>query len=172
MMAGVAPLTSPPIFLESFDPKALDGAELVFFKLHGLEGQPYWYGDGGATACSADQLALARLAGALVFAANCWGGHDSPMVQALMSAGAACVVTGEGLNYAGITRLDGADTIGYVWRRLIQRGYPAGNALFLAKLAAKAKRPRLAADIDSFYLVGDRGARLRSLSKEALWKRW
>lgn len=161
MTAGVQPLTSPPITLGTFDPHVLDGADLVFFKLHGLAGQPYWYGDRGITACSAEQLARADLAGALVFAANCWGGPSSPMVQALLAAGATCVVTGEGVNYAGVTRLDGADVIGYVWRRFLQRGFPARQALGLGKLMAKVRRPRLAADIDSFSLVGQGHAWLK-----------
>ncbi len=160
-MAGIEPQTSPPIFMPGFDPHAMDSHALLFFKLHGLAGQPYWYGDGGATACSAAQIRQARLDGALVFAANCWGGAQSPMVQALLAAGAACVVTGEGVNYAGVRRIDGADVIGWVWRQLIERGFSAGGALEFGKLGAGLKRPALLADIASFSLVGRGDARLR-----------
>lgn len=160
-VAGVVPLTSPPVSLADFDPHHLEGHALLFFKLHGQLGDSFWYGDGAVAACSAEQLGQARLSGALVFAANCWGGPASPMVQALLAAGAASVVTGEGVNYAGVNQVDGADVIGFAWARLVQAGLPADRALELGKTLARLKRPRLAADIASFSLVGEPGAHLR-----------
>ncbi len=160
-MAGVKPLTSPPITFRSFDPQLLEGYDLLFFKLHGLARQPYWYGDGFISACSADQLRTAELSGALVFAANCFGGAESPMVKALLEAGAAAVITGEGLNYAGTNRLDGADVIGLAWRWLMKAGFTAEAALKLGKTAAKVRRPGLAKDIDSFRVTGNSAARLK-----------
>lgn len=160
MTAGVSPLTSPPTVLSTFDPHVLEGHALLFFKLHGALGSSFWYGDGGVPACSAQQLASARLNGVLVFAANCWGGPQAPMVQALMSAGAAAVVTGEGLNYAGTTMIDGCDIIGIVWRALLEIGADASRALLVAKAAALLHRPGLLADIESFTLVGSAGAKL------------
>lgn len=160
VVAGVQPLTSPPTFLSVFDPRQMEGHALLFFKLHGAPGASFWYGDGGQVACSADQIRSAHLNGALVFAANCWGGKDSPMVQALLAAGAAAVVTGEGLNYAGVTQIDGADIIGIVWRAFLELGADAGWALTLAKAAATLHRPGLLSDIQSFSLVGQAGARL------------
>lgn len=163
VVAGIEPVTSPPIVLGTFDPHALEGRRLLVFKLHGAPGASFWYGDGGQVACSAEQIRSVRLDGALVFAANCWGGAGSPMVQALMIAGAACVVTGEGINYAGIDRVDGADVIGIVWRALLELGTPAGFALTLAKMVALAHRPGLFADIQSFSLVGDPNATLKEV---------
>ena len=122
VMAGVKPLTSPPFFLRDFDPLWLTGRQLIFFKLHGVAGQPYWYGDGMATAISAQQISSVRLAeGALVFVASCYGGPDAPMVRALLGAGAAAVVTGTGPNYAGKNKLEGADKGG------MGRGQPADD---------------------------------------------
>ena len=161
VLAGVRPLTSPPITLATFDPRLLDGQDLVTFKLHGLDGQPYWYGDGGITACSADQLAQARLPGALVFVANCWGGAQSPMIQALLAAGAAAIVTGEGLNFAGVRQIDGADVLGYGWRHMVELGFDAETGLRLGKIMARYRRPRLKADIASFGLIGNPAAKLR-----------
>jgi hypothetical protein len=162
-VAGVQPLTSPPLTMPAFQASCLEGNSLLFFKLHGAPGASFWYGDGGQITCSAEQIRSARLDGALVFAANCWGGKDSPMVQALIAAGAACVVTGEGINYAGINRVDGADVIGIVWRALLELGTPAGFALTLAKTVALGHRPGLFADIQSFSLVGNPNATLKEV---------
>jgi hypothetical protein len=161
--AGVPPQTSPPIVLSTFDPHVLEGHALLFFKLHGAPGASFWYGDGGLAACSADQIRSAHLDGALVFAANCWGGPAAPMVQALLAAGAAAVVTGEGLNYAGVTQVDGADVIGIVWRALLEIGADAASALGVAKAAAIVHRPGLWQDIQSFSLVGAHTARLKEM---------
>ena len=151
VLAGVRPLTSPPITLATFDPRLLDGQDLVTFKLHGLDGQPYWYGDGGITACSADQLAQARLPGALVFVANCWGGAQSPMIQALQAAMVAALCR----------QIDGADVLGYVWRHMVELGFDAETGLRLGKIMARYRRPRLKADIASFGLIGNPAAKLR-----------
>ncbi|MCC6192051.1 MAG: hypothetical protein IT318_23730 [Anaerolineales bacterium] len=161
------PLTSPPVFLDSFDPHVLDERRFLFFKLHGLEGQPYWYGDGAVTACSAEQLRTARLDGAMAFAANCWGGVGSPMVQALLAAGAAAVVTGEGLNWAGTRRVDGIDVMALAWRKFLELGFSAEVALRVGKSVARLRRPRLAADIASFALIGKKRARLRTIERTA-----
>lgn len=152
-MSGVTtPQTSPPLTLETFDPAALKGHRLVFFKLHGLAGQPYWYGDGGITAVSADQIAACDLAGAFVFAASCFT-LDSPMVEALRKTGAAAIVAGHGLNYAGVSVIAGADVIGYQWRKLLDRGMDAEHAFQWARVAAALRKPALAADIYSFNFV-------------------
>jgi hypothetical protein len=160
VMAGVTPLTSPPLVLSTFDPAILAGHDLVFFKLHGMSGQPYWYGDSGITACSAEQIGQANLAGALVFVANCWGGEDAPMVQALRTAGALAVVTGTGVNFAGQRWPAGADVLGRVWRVALSLGATAEMALALGRAAAKIHSPQLRVDLDSFAVIGERKARL------------
>lgn len=157
-MSGVTPLTSPPIFVDTFDPAQLSGHDLIYFKLHGLAGQPYWYGDGAATACSAEQLAQADIQGAFVFAANCYGGANAPMVQALLSAGAVCVATGEGVNYAGQQIAAGADLIGKAWRRMLAIGLSAEAALSSAQAFAAFLNPRLLTDIYSFAIAGEKKA--------------
>ena len=159
-MAGVDPITSPPLSLANFDPLVMTGAGLVFFKMHGLEGQPFWYGDNAITACSAEQLAHAPIGGALVFAANCWGGDKSPMVQALLSAGAECVITGTGLNMAGIKQAAGADNLGRWWRWALRLGRDAFAAFQLAKVMSIGQQPALRDDINSFMLLGNTKAKL------------
>ena len=162
VMSGVTPLTSPPIFMANFDPALLAGHDLIYFKLHGLAGQPYWYGDNAATACSAEQLGKADIEGAFVFAANCYGGAKAPMVQALLDAGAVCVATGEGVNYAGQKIAAGADLIGKAWRRMLRAGASAEVALASAQAFASFVNPGLLTDIYSFSVVGNRKAVLKN----------
>ena len=159
-MSGVQPLTSPPLTLATFDPQVMAGADVVFFKLHGLEGQPFWYGDNGITACSAEQIAGSPLKGAFVFIANCFGGNGSPMVQATFDAGAECVITGTGPNIAGITQAAGADDLGRCWRGALGLGRDAAGAFRVARMIATGKNLRLKDDINSFALLGNQKAKL------------
>jgi len=152
-MSGVdTPHTSPPLTLETFDPKALTSHAFVYFKLHGLAGQPFWYGDGGITAVSAEQLAACDLRGAHVFAACCFT-LDSPMIEALRQTGAAWIVAGAGFNYAGVDVLAGIDVIGQQWQRLIAGGTEPGKAFRMAQVAALLRRPTLVQDIYSFKVM-------------------
>jgi len=159
VVSGVTPLTSPPSFFESFDPKQLGGYDLLFFKLHGLEGQDRWYGDDRLVAITADQIRQANLKGSMVFAASCFG-LGSPLVTALSDAGAETVIAGAELNTAGINRLIGSDVIAYWWRKLLLRGLRTNIAFRLGQIAAASKRPILAPDIYSFQLLGNKEKRL------------
>jgi len=124
--AGVTPLTSPPVIMQTFEPAWLEGYDFIYFKLHGLPSQPYWYGDGYITAVSDHQIRRANLTNTIVFAANCHlcekANGDiipSPMLTALLDAGAKCVVGGPGQNYAAKIRLVGADLLGFYFRILV-----------------------------------------------------
>lgn len=130
--AGVEPLLSPPVDLAAFQPGWLGGFGLLYFKLHGLAGQPYWYGDGWLTALSVDAIRQADLSGAVVFVANCFL-EESPMLPALLSAGARAVIGGSGPNYARSAAVDGADLLGLWLRRGLMAGFPVRQAFGLAK---------------------------------------
>ena len=97
----------------------LEGYDVLVFKLHGLPGQPYWYGDDWQTALTAETVRAANLDGAMVFAANCHAitprGKAGEMVQALLDAGARAVVAGAGQNLASNWRMVGADLLGRWW---------------------------------------------------------
>ena len=130
--AGVKkPWLSPPGIMDNFRPSMLSGHDFIYFKLHGLPDEVYWYGDNWVTAMSAEQISHARLDGAVVFVANCFfaGG---PMMQALRMAGAGPIIGGGGTNYAAETALMGADMLGFWVRFLYQRlRMPVGKAFRL-----------------------------------------
>lgn len=149
-VAGASPTLCPPTTMETFEIRDLEGHDFVYFKLHGLEGQPYWYGDSLTTALSAGQLATADLQGAVVFVANCWlvddDGTPSPMLEALMHAdqptrGPRAVIGGPGKNYALRNRIGGADLLALYVRFFLEVGFSLWSAFKWAKLRLQIVRP-------------------------------
>lgn len=139
-VAGVVPLTCPPVSLETFDSEVLEGHGLLYFKLHGLPGQPYWYGDKLLTAISAEQIRQADLSNTGVFVANCYTSRESPMFQALRVAGARWIVSGGGENYASSQTIAGVDLLGLYFRRLLGMGLGATRAFKWAKWRLRHKK--------------------------------
>ncbi len=146
--AGVAPLLCPPFDAETLSAHVLEGRDFIYFKLHGLPDQPFWYGDDWITALTRDHILGADLSGTIVFAANC---HlpESPMLQALLAAGARAVVGGSGTNYGAIRSVRGADLLGRAFRRLIQLHLPPRTALTLARARLQLQRHIDLATIDA-----------------------
>jgi len=130
--AGVQPLLSPPMRAEYFGHELLENHDFIYLKLHGRAGQPYWYGDGYIEALSADTVRSARLDGAVVFAASC---HlpESPMLEALLDAGASAVIGGRGRNFAATDAVWGADLLGMYVRWFMKLGMRVDRALKWAK---------------------------------------
>jgi hypothetical protein len=98
--AGVPPLLAPPLTLRSFPHQMMmEGYQLLYFKLHGLPDQPYWYGDDLVTVMSAYGIGTTNLTGTVAFVCNC---HldGSPMLDALLKAGCDLVIGGAGVNDA------------------------------------------------------------------------
>jgi len=120
-------------------PVWLEGYDLLYFQLHGLPEQPFWYGDGYETALSAETIRRARLKGVVVFAANCFL-PESPMLDALLGAGATAVIGGGGQNFSRKSALDFADLLGLWVRRGLQAGMGAQMALDIAKLRVRMQR--------------------------------
>lgn len=139
--AGVQPILSPPMTMQQFDPSTLEGYDFIYFKLHGMPAEKYWYGDSWITAISASQIKEANLSGSTVFVANCHLFHQfisqdeitSPMLYALLQAGAKAVVGGPGRNYASSYHVAGADKLGRAFRRFLQLKFPPDTALTLAQ---------------------------------------
>lgn len=130
---GVKPKTFPPETVKTFQSSWLEGFDFLYFHLHGFPKQPFWYGDRWNTAISDAQVRRARLDGAIVFAANCYG-QGSRMVEALYRAGASVIVAGPGSNEGGKGgRLRGADRLGARFIVHLGAGETAYNALQRAK---------------------------------------
>lgn len=149
--AGIRPLTCPPMNAEHFDPIWLQGCDFLYFKLHGMPDQPYWYGDEFQTALTAKQIQRADLSGAVVFVANCYLA-DSPMLAALLDSGARAVIGGHGKNYARSTLVDGADMLGMWLRRMLRLGIPLEAAFRIAKKRISLERTVAGRDTLAFQL--------------------
>jgi hypothetical protein len=134
--AGCAPLTCPPLTASTFPVEQLTGRDLIYFDLHGLPRADFWQGDGGAVALEAWQIRSVNLSGAVVFATNCYLGDDhSPMLTALLEAGAAAVVAGGGRNWLPRSGLAyGAGLLGLWVRRMLAAGHSPERALEIAKV--------------------------------------
>lgn len=157
-------LTCPPVHNGNIESRWFAGADLVVFNLHGLPGSPVWFGgDGlndGVPALKADTLAMLDLSGAGVFAVNCHlGNDDSPMREALLAAGAAWVVGGEGVNYGGLETPAGADILlcWFVrWLKVLKKPEAAlsaaKTATRLLSRARTAKERAVAQDTLAFRL--------------------
>ena len=46
---GVVPFTSPPLTASTFKSKALEGYDVIYFRLHGVDGKVGWFGEGEET---------------------------------------------------------------------------------------------------------------------------
>lgn len=163
--AGVQPLLSPPVTAEIFDPRWLEGRDFIYLKLHGLPEEVYGYGDGWITALRATQILAANLRHTTVFVANCHlfqasnstTNPTSPMLAALLSAGARAVVGGAGENYAKRHSVHGADRLGRAFRYLLQFHLAPYAAFRLAQAALLLKRHKDPADLDALnfrYFAG------------------
>lgn len=134
--AGVPPVLSPPLDMDTFDSALWSGYGFYYFKLHGLPGQPFWYGDRFLTAVSDDQLRQVDMTGAMVFVAGCNLFQEDPpygpMLSALWDAGACAVVGGTGENFGARLAVVGADALGINIRRAAQLGASPQLAFDLA----------------------------------------
>jgi hypothetical protein len=156
-LARTSPILCPPTTAETFDLSLLAGRDLVWFKLHGREGEHYWYGDHWTTALSDDQLAQADLSGAVVFVSNCWltqeDGYPGPMLIALAQANPCAIVGGPGPNYAATHRVAGTDLLGLYLRFFMGIGFAPYKALRLAKTRLRIYRPdKITEDTLAFQL--------------------
>lgn len=154
-VAGTSPLLSPPHTIDTFHPALIEGYDLLYFKLHGLPNESYWYGDNWTTALSAEQLKAADLKETIVFVSNCWlldnNNKPGPMLQAL--AHAKAVIGGPGENYALPNKIGGVDLLGLYIRVFLQLGLNAKLALQLAQWRLEIKRPtKITTDTLAFKL--------------------
>lgn len=144
--SGVPPMTCPPMTTDRFRPEWLAGRDLIYFDLHGLPGAPYWFEElpgpvfpERTIALTAEKIRAANLDGAVVFAANCYlADTGSPMLDALLDAGASYVIGGEGRNWANEgPDLSGASRLGYWFRLALAQTRNPLEALRMAKQMVK-----------------------------------
>lgn len=155
--AGVDPVLCPPVTAATFQPAVLEAFDFLYFKLHGLPGEAHWYGDNWITALSAAQLQGLDLSRAVVFAANCFlaprQAETSPMLHALLTAGAKAVIGGPGENLARARRVDGADLLGHRLRLILAAGASPQFAFHTAMTSITLHRPSTAThDTLAFHL--------------------
>lgn len=139
--AGVEPLTCPPYNTEQlFRPSLMEGNDLIYFDLHGEPGGSRWLGDGGVVAITAAQIRECDLRQTVVFAVNCYlADQVSPMLDALLSAGAQYVIAAPGENYTLGHTVTGAAELGLWFRRWLYRVEPL-KALALAKHSLRVSK--------------------------------
>ena len=129
--AGVPP-SLPPF------PGVLPACDFLYIDMHGLPDNDS-FSCGFLAALPAHQVRLWDLHGTVVFTVSCHlAEKDNPLLGALLSAGARCVIAGDGLNYEGRgKRLYGAGLLGLHVRRAIARGATCRAALAYAKRRVK-----------------------------------
>lgn len=145
-VSGAWPRTSPPDHLDRLPlVVAMERSELLYFNLHGFEGEHGWYGQGhsdwGASnspALMPDDLELADLEGAIVVAQVCWSA-GSAMQTSMLDEGAAAFIGYTGEAWAAKTprswagswnlRLGPADVISQRIIQLLRRGWFVESAV-------------------------------------------
>jgi len=142
----VIPLTAPPLLASTFEPRVLENAALLYFRLHEIQPSPTtWFGETLAgelvPALHISHLRGLDLDGAVVVIGNCYGKH-SLFVQAFYDAGARAVIAGAGHNYAGAQHVLGTDLLVRWIRAGLQSGIPIAIALQIAKWRLHLTRER------------------------------
>lgn len=133
------PFTCPPVRASNLDPQWLTGGaagpwDLIYLDLHGQPGDAAWYGDDHIVALTEAQVRGVDLGGAVVFAVSCYlADDDSPMMDALLDAGARYVIGGTGPNYGGKSVIIGAPLLGLRFRQFYGLFHDPLRALWLAK---------------------------------------
>lgn len=154
--SGVRPLLAPPMTMKKFEPAAgqwLGGKDFIYFKLHGLPNQSFWYGDDWVTALHTSSFREVSLAETVVFVANCYL-PESPFLPELLWSHAT-VIGGSGPNFGGYGRgLLGADLLGYTVRKLLQGGRRASldDILDLAKRSVQGRTEKMKSRLDRVKL--------------------
>lgn len=145
-ITGVEPLVCPPAAAEYFDPHRLEGYDLLYFDFHGLPGVPYWFEETlqrpfiseRTVALRAAQVRQVDLGDTLVMALSCYlGDSQSPMLDALLEAGATYVIGGDGQNWASKQDVTGAGILARRFIKAVADGKEPLVALAEAKRAVK-----------------------------------
>ena len=129
-------MTSPPLTSQTLDVSALK-AKLVYIRLHGVDGQPFLYGDPGMmTALSADQIENADFEGCHIFLEGCNGDE---LASAFLAAGALSVTGSSEPTYGRRWHTGPSSVLGREWITNMRLGYGAEKSLEEARNLVPAK---------------------------------
>ncbi|MGH2582028.1 MAG: hypothetical protein ACRDFQ_03935 [Anaerolineales bacterium] len=171
---------SPPTESGKLPKDAAKTLQLAYFNLHGLEDTAEWYGqrDPQITPQGQDYpIALtprdiinSGRAPQIVFTEACYGANifgktaESALALKFLDSGSKAIIGSTVTSYGSVTTpLIAADLLGQTFWRLLNEGYPAGEALRRAKIAMAHTMHRRQGYLDgedqktliSFVLYGD-----------------
>jgi tetratricopeptide (TPR) repeat protein len=143
--------TCPPLDVTGIPPEGLTPAPLSYFNLHGVEDGPEWYGQREANDPRSPQYPIALRpaniansgrAPGIVFTEACYGANtlnksiEDALCLKFLDSGTRAVVGSTKIAYGSVAApLIGADLLGRMFWDRLKEGWPAGEALRLAKLA-------------------------------------
>jgi len=153
LATGTIPITSPPLTAETINLKDLK-ADIIYIRLHGLEGQPYLYGSPRwETSISGKQVESAPeiFSGSIVYLEGCYG---TTMADAFLNAGARAVVGDKDVSWGRKYRLGPSSKIGKYWLKQIKQGASVRDALAVSLAKVKHLPYEL---YDGMFVVGEMG---------------
>lgn len=171
---------SPPTGTGGLPNEARKALQVAYFNLHGLAETAEWYGqrDPQTTPDGPDYPVALRpsdiinsgRAPQVVFTEACFGAHiynktvDNALSLKFLDSGSKAVVGSTVTSYGSVTTpLIAADLLGQIFWKLLNEGYPVGEALRRAKIAMAQTMHRRQGYLDgedqktliSFVLYGD-----------------
>ena len=171
---------SPPTGTGQLPKEASKRQQLAYFNLHGLAETAEWYGqrDPQQTEAGPDYPVALRptdivnsgRAPQIVYTEACFGAHifgktfENALALKFLDSGSKAVVGSTVTSYGSVTTpLIAADLLGQTFWKLLNEGYPAGEALRRAKIAMAQTMHRRQGYLDgedqktliSFVLYGD-----------------
>jgi hypothetical protein len=171
---------SPPTGSGQLPKEASKTQQLAYFNLHGLAETAEWYGqrDPQQTEAGPDYPVALRPADIvnhghapqIVYTEACFGAHifgktyENALALKFLDSGSKAVVGSTVTSYGSVTTpLIAADLLGQTFWKLLNEGYPAGEALRRAKIAMAQTMHRRQGYLDgedqktliSFVLYGD-----------------
>jgi tetratricopeptide (TPR) repeat protein len=177
---------SPPTETGRLPKEAGKAMQAAYFNLHGLEDTAEWYGqrDPQTTPNGPDYPVALRTtdivnsgrAPQIVYTEACYGAHiagktaDSAIALKFLESGSKAVVGSTVTSYGSVTTpLIAADLLGQTFWKLLNEGYPVGEALRRAKIAMAHTMHRRQGYLDgedqktliAFVLYGDPLAQAR-----------
>lgn len=171
---------SPPIGTGQLPKETSKSQQLAYFNLHGLAETAEWYGqrDPQQTSNGPDYPVALRptdivnsgRAPQIVYTEACFGAHifgktfENALALKFLDSGSKAVVGSTVTSYGSVTTpLIAADLLGQIFWKLLNEGYPAGEALRRSKIAMAQTMHRRQGYLDgedqktliSFLLYGD-----------------